>query len=125
MPMLYRRLQNEIDEHLRKGGYLPERQKRQPTPKVKLADFVAQDHHIGSIASNTLWKVYHVLDGNSAMSAYITYVLGVVDQPNWSQVYNQLQATYMPSAYWWSCVGGAAPKDYPTDCDYRQGLCRY
>ena len=55
--MLIRQLMDEVYQHLRKKGLVPEKKQRETIPQVKYSEFQVQEHKIRSIASKTLWKV--------------------------------------------------------------------
>ena len=50
---------DEVYQHLRKKGLVPEKQQQEIRVAVKYPEFQVQEHRIGTIASNTLWKVQY------------------------------------------------------------------
>jgi hypothetical protein len=72
MTLFIRRLLEEVYQHLRKKGLVPEKERVCDNTKTVLADFDAQRYQINSISSSTLWKVCTSRKSqNSVVHAYM------------------------------------------------------
>jgi len=56
-----RKVEDDVYNHLRKKGLVPEKERRPIPPPVNLQSFRAADHTISSIDSQTLWKVRNLV----------------------------------------------------------------
>lgn len=93
---------DEVYRHLRKQGLVPERKKKEKSPKTTYADFDVQKHGIGSISSSTLWEVTHVhicrkvymYDESMCITLLIYWYID--NSSLWNEVHLHNEATLLP-----------------------------
>lgn len=58
--VMFRRIEEEVYQHLCKKGLVPEKQTTAPKLRVQYNEFRVKGHSIGTLNNKTLWKVLNI-----------------------------------------------------------------